>query len=214
MGDRGHVTMATTNGGVEPVVPAPHGGDQERSIIDAASRLMARWGVTKTTVGDIAQEAGCSRATVYRAFPGGKQQIMSTLGHDELHGYFDEAAALVDGEDDLEDALVLLVTAAAQGLADHEGFQFMLAHEPGLVLPYLGFSRIDRLYQLVGEELGPHFERFVGERAVSVVEFAARIVLSYVFQPTPSVDLTDPRTTRTIIRRYVLPAFTTIAVPA
>ena len=182
-------------------------------------RLMARWGVTKTTVGDIAGEAGCSRATVYRAFPGGKQQVMTALGRHELSGYFDEAAASVDGEDDLEAALVLLMTAAAQGLADHEGFQFMLAHEPGLVLPYLGFSRIDRLYQLVGDRLGPHFVRFVGDDAVRVVELAARIVLSYVFQPSPTVDLTDPRTTRNIVQRHVIPAFTsfatnTVAVPA
>ena len=106
------------------------------------------------------------------------------------------------------------MTAAAQGLAAHDGFQFMLAHEPGLVLPYLGFSRIDRLYHLVGDRLGPHFERFAGDRAVRVVELAARIVLSYVFQPSPTVDLTDPRITRTIVQRHVLPAFTTIAVPA
>jgi AcrR family transcriptional regulator len=211
--------MATTNGGAEPVAPAPHGGEQERAIIDAAGRLMARWGVTKTTVGDIAVEAGCSRATVYRAFPGGKQQIMTALGRDELNGYFAEAAACVDGEDDLEDALVLLMTAAARGLADHAGFQFMLAHEPGLVLPYLGFSRIDRLYHLVGDQLGPHFVRFVGDDAVRIVELSARIVLSYAFQPSPTVDLTDQLTTRSIVQRHVLPAFTAVsstrlAVPA
>ena len=215
MGDRGHIiTMATTNGGAEPVFPAPHGGDQELPIIDAAGRLMARWGVTKTTVGDIAREAGCSRATVYRTYPGGKQQIMSILGRNELNGYFGEAAALIDAEDDFEEAMVRLVTVAAQGLADHEGFQFMLVHEPGLVLPYLGFSRIDRLYRLVGDQLGPHFERFVGDQAVHVVELLARIVLSYVFQPSPTVDLTDPDNTRTIVRRHVLPAFATVAVPA
>ncbi len=169
---------------------------------------MARWGVTKTTVADIATEAGCSRATVYRAFPGGKQQIMRAVGRAELDGFFDDLADQVDGADDLEQALVDLLTAAARTLADHEGFQFMLEHEPGLVLPYLGFHRIDRLYRLASRRLSPHFERFVGDRAPWTVEWAARVALSYVFQPTPTVDLSDPSDVRHLVRSYLLPGLT------
>lgn len=219
MGDRGITAISiVTTGGTEPETPAPYGGELELTIIRAAGRLMGRWGVTKTTVGDIAVEAGCSRATVYRAFPGGKHEIMTALGRSELGYFFDAAGAMIDGEADLEDALVLLMSTAAKGLAEHEGFQFMLVHEPGLVLPYLGFSRIDRLYRLVSERIAPHLERFVGDRSGRVVEYAARIVLSYAFQPSPTVDLADPEVTRAVVRRHILPAFTTthttIAVPA
>lgn len=37
-------------------------------ILDAAARCFARRGVSGTTVGDVATEAGCSRPTIYRYF--------------------------------------------------------------------------------------------------------------------------------------------------
>lgn len=159
----------------------------ERSLIDAAGSLMARWGVTKTTVADLAREAGCSRATVYRVFPGGKRQIMAIYALTELDAFFTEARARVAAAEALDDALVALITTATQGLGGHAGFQFMLSHEPGLVLPYLGFSQIDRLYRLVADALAPGFERFTGSRATALLEMATRITLSHVFQPSAQV---------------------------
>ena len=38
--------------------------------LDAALACVARVGVAKTTLDDVAKEAGCARATVYRCFPG------------------------------------------------------------------------------------------------------------------------------------------------
>lgn len=208
MGNRGRFASATTTGGVEPATPAPHSGDLDASVIRAAGTLMARWGVTKTTVADIATEAGCSRATVYHAFPGGKQEILRALGRAELDLFFDDLVERVDVADDLEHALVDLLTSAARTLEDHEGFQFMLEHEPGLVLPYLGFHRIDRLYRLARRRLSPHFERFVGDRAPWAVEWTTRVALSYVFQPSPALDLTDPTDARHLVRSYLLPGLT------
>src|SRR5882757_3039047 len=39
-------------------------------VVDAALRAIARFGLTKLTVDDVAREAGISRATLYRYFPG------------------------------------------------------------------------------------------------------------------------------------------------
>jgi AcrR family transcriptional regulator len=41
-------------------------------VVDAALRCLAREGLRGTTVDDIASDAGVSRATLYRAFPGGR----------------------------------------------------------------------------------------------------------------------------------------------
>jgi AraC-like DNA-binding protein len=49
---------------------SPHSPHRVR-IIDATLACLARHGTAKTTVDDIARQAGVSRATVYRAFPGG-----------------------------------------------------------------------------------------------------------------------------------------------
>lgn len=169
---------------------------------------MARWGVSKTTVADIAAAAGCSRATVYRTFPGGKQQIVESIGRAELDTFFDLLADRIAAHDNLEDALVDVIATAVQVLDAHEAFQLMLEQEPGLVLPFLGFNRIDRLYDLVRQRLAPQLEPYIGARADWAIEWAARVALSYVFQPSPSLDLSDPSDVRRLVRSYLLPGLT------
>ncbi len=44
-------------------------------IVDAARAMFMRYGYSKTTMSDIAQEAGVARQTVYNAFPG-KDEIL------------------------------------------------------------------------------------------------------------------------------------------
>src|SRR3954469_3232631 len=39
-------------------------------VVEGALRAIARYGLTKLTVDDVAREAGISRATLYRYFPG------------------------------------------------------------------------------------------------------------------------------------------------
>ncbi len=59
-------------------------GASDERIVDGALRCIARWGLAKTTVEDVAREAGCSRATLYRAFPGGKDAILAAVAAAEL----------------------------------------------------------------------------------------------------------------------------------
>ena len=73
-----------------PVLHAgiPVAGSPEERIIDATLRCIARWGVGKTTLDDAAREAGCSRATVYRLFPGGKDGLLDAVCRAELARFF------------------------------------------------------------------------------------------------------------------------------
>ena len=205
MGDRGRAILKSTTGDAEPVLPAPHGGDLDLQIIDATRRLIARWGIAKTTVADIAQEAGCSRATIYRAFAGGRQELLGAVGRADLDVFFEDLAQLVDQSPDLESAIEAVIVYSTVTLGAHEGFQFMLVHEPGMVLPFLGFHRIDRLYRTIRDQLGPHLERFAGDGAGWAVEWAARITLSFIFQPSSAVDLTDPDTVHRLVQTRLLP---------
>ena len=47
----------------------------EVRVLDAAKLCCERWGLAKVTIDDIATEAGVSRATLYRLFPGGKDVL-------------------------------------------------------------------------------------------------------------------------------------------
>jgi len=43
--------------------------DRNQKLVDAAAAVFSRYGIGKTTMNDIAQEAGVSRQTLYNAFP-------------------------------------------------------------------------------------------------------------------------------------------------
>src|SRR3954463_9096862 len=112
-------------GGDHPTTP-------EQRVVAAATRCIARWGLAKTTLDDVATEAGCSRATVYRLFPGGKERLLEAV---VLHETARFAAGLNDalsGAADLEDLLVAGVGFAARDLEQHDALQFLLSYEPEL----------------------------------------------------------------------------------
>ena len=51
----------------------------ESRVLDAARRCVDRWGLGKLTIDDVATEAGVSRATLYRLFPGGMDVLFDAL---------------------------------------------------------------------------------------------------------------------------------------
>src|ERR1043166_6867507 len=52
---------------IEPISSSP---EVTAKVVDGALRAIARFGLAKLTVDDVAREAGISRATLYRYFPG------------------------------------------------------------------------------------------------------------------------------------------------
>ncbi len=192
-----------------PSLPAASTAELEARILDAALVAVARWGVTKTTVADVAKLAGCSRASIYRTFPGGKDHLFAALGSRELTAFFRRTGSLVDATDSLADALVVGLVEAARFVAGHEALQYVLEHEPDVVLPVLGFKQVDRLYRAAGIFARPHLERFVGpDDAAWAAEWTGRMVLSYLFTPSPGVDLTDAADASRLVEQFLLPAFT------
>lgn len=177
-------------------------------ILDGALVLVARWGVGKTSLADVAKEAGCSRATVYRAFPGGKQHLFQALGLRELEAYVEAILDAIDTADDLADALTRGLVVATRLLHDHDAAQFILEHEPGLLLPFLGFNQVDLVYRHTAGRIGPHLERFVAaDRAAWAAEWAARLFITYLFNPLEDLDLADVVSARGLVTRFLLPAF-------
>ncbi len=193
-----------------PGAPLAPTTELERRILDATLRLVARWGVAKTTMADVCAEAGCSRATVYRAFPGGKSDLFARLGRDELDRFFSHLTDAVDAAPTFEDALIDLVTEGALRLAHHDALQFLLVHEPGLVLPFLGFHQVDRLYSAIAKRIGPHLCRFsIAEKdAAWAAEWSTRVVLSFLFEPTATADRDRVVLAERLVRAFLLPALT------
>src|ERR1700730_16821569 len=107
---------------------------QRVRLADAALRCFARQGVAKTTLDDVARAAGCSRATVYRVFPGGKDGVLGAVVDTEVARFFSALAVRMGEATDLEDVLVAGMTEAATRVSRHRALQYLLAQEPERVL--------------------------------------------------------------------------------
>ncbi len=182
---------------------------QER-VLDAALDLVARWGLTKTTLGDVARTAGTSRATLYRAFPGGRDQLVDLLGQREVARFLEVVAEAFDAAPDLTAALADGLHAAATHLEGHAPARFVLEHEPELAIPVLGFAQMDRLLRVTRLVLGPHLVVHLdpghADRAGWAVEWIARMFLSGLVTSTSAFDLTDADVCRRLVDRYIVPA--------
>lgn len=182
----------------------------ERNLVAAAVRCVARWGLTKTSLEDIAHEAGVSRATVYRVFPGGKDRLVETVLHHEVGRLFHQAEAEARSAATLEDLLCVGLRVALHELTEHAALRYLVLHEPGALVPHLAFHRLGPLLAEVAELSRPHLGRFLAPDEVRpAAELVTRLALSFAFQPSPAVlDPRDPQSIRRMVRTYVLPALT------
>ena len=85
-------------------------------IVAGAARAAMCSSLQKMTVGDIAASAGISRATIYRHFAGGRDEIVSALVKSEFQRFLSHVAREAEQADSLEEMLVRgLMTARALG---------------------------------------------------------------------------------------------------
>jgi AcrR family transcriptional regulator len=187
--------------------PVPAGALEDR-LVAAMLECIGRWGVTKTTADDIARAAGVSRATLYRAFPGGKDVAFEALLRHELQRFFDLVEGRFRDADTLEDLLVVGAVEAAGFLFGHDALGYLLRHEPNRVIP--GYGSLQGGLAIATGFLTPHLARFVADERLAHegAELVVRLLLSYAVDPSPSVDLTDPVSVRRFVRTFITPALT------
>lgn len=174
-------------------------------ILDAGNECVARWGVAKTTLDDIARAAGCSRATVYRTFPGGKEPLLHALLVREVASFFAGVDVRLSEADDLETALAVGVGESLARLQGHQALQFLLQHEPEPVVPARG-STMHRVIRDGGAFAAGHLQRWMPpEAAEEAGEWVVRQILCYVSAPDQRVQPEDPETVRRFVRTFVLP---------
>lgn len=182
----------------------------DQRILDATLRCIGRWGVAKTTLDDVAREAGCSRATVYRAVPGGKEGLLEAVVAHELDGFFSQLGGRLEHAATLEDALVQGMAFASQWLANHAPLQFLLAYEPETVLPHIAFRRMNDVLAVSAAFVAPYLARWLpADDALRAAEWGVRIVLSYTSCPADDVDLADEASARRLVQTFVLPGLVT-----
>jgi AcrR family transcriptional regulator len=192
--------------GSHPQAARPEPPEIEARLLSAALRCVARAGVAGTSLEEVAEEAGCSRATAYRAFPGGKEALLRALARTEVDAAFAAVAKAVDGAGGLEDALVAALVVAARTVLAHPAVRFLCEHEPEVLTARLGFRGLDEALAEVRRRGGALFGRFLGAaEGADVAEWLYRILVSYLACPADGVDLADEASAIRLVRRYVLP---------
>jgi AcrR family transcriptional regulator len=179
--------------------------DARSRILAATVECLGRYGIAKTTVDDAARAAGVARATVYRHFPDGKEQLIAESITWAVGQFFAELAMAVDGAEDfatlMEDALV----HAHRAVEEHVVLQKVLETEPERLLPQLTQSApqvqaVLRGYlaeRLAGERLRP------GVDPGDAADFLARMGLSFILAGG-RWDLTDRDQVRRLVREELL----------
>lgn len=180
----------------------------EDRVLDAGSRCIARWGVAKTTLDDVAREAACSRATIYRIFPGGRDALLRRLVQREAATFFGELDTLLLTADSLEALVEEGMSAATARLAAHPVLQYALRHESA-VLPSWQSSELALAHQAAAAWLADHLARFLApDRTDVTADWLVRVVFALVQCPSPHFDPTDPDTVTRLARTFVLPGLT------
>jgi AcrR family transcriptional regulator len=188
--------------------------DLRGDILAATMRCLARWGLSKTTLDDIAREAGCSRATVYRLFPGGKDYLLRHLVADEVAHFFSSISDRLDGAVDIEDLLMEGLTEALRQLRDHPALGFLLEHEPATVLPHPASRAMAHVVASAGAFLEPHLGRWLEPpHAGQAADWIVRLALSYAMVPPDPARPDDRFGVRAMVEDLLAPAVRRLATP-
>jgi AcrR family transcriptional regulator len=188
-------------------VPRP-GSDKtavRQRILVATYDCVARWGLSKTTVEDAARESGLSRATVYRYFPGGRDELISAVVGWQYAEFFLRLYEEVRDAESLEEVIERGLAFAHRAIREHEVLQRILVTEPDLLLPQLSVESAGT-ENMIAAFLVPYLERHRLAPGVSVPEaadFLARMVLSYIAAPG-RWDLDDPAAVARLVRAELL----------
>jgi AcrR family transcriptional regulator len=181
--------------------------------VDASLRCIARCGLTKTTVDDVAREAGISRATLYRLFPGGKDAVVRAVVETGTARLFSDIGAAMGGATDVETLLVAGIVGAARHLRSLDALGYLVRNEPGTILPHLAFGGLDRILDAACRFTVPFLGRWLEpEEAARAAEWAARIVVSYLVCKDERVDLTDEPDVVHLVSTFVMPGIQALRI--
>lgn len=181
------------------------GASTRERILAAAVRCAVNNGVRRFSLEDVASEADLSRATIYRQFPGGRDQLVQEAATWEVARFWRRVAEGVESGATLEDRLTVGIVTGAEmirrspimaNLAEEEVAELATALRPSeplvheVIRSYLR-DLLDR--EAVAGRLRP------GVDLAEAADYLARMVLSVLSAPVGR-DLTDANAVRELVR--------------
>lgn len=179
-------------------------------ILEAAEACFARYGFQKTSMEDIAREAGLSRRSVYRHFPD-KAALFNEVAAARTRIFLDEImrrTAVLDGLSAQIEEVARLTNrfiredpiSAALRRADPDSLARMVSTEAREMLG-MAMEAIVPLIETARERGEVRADLDVMRSA----EWIARMVFSLSATPGVTFDIADPEQTAAFIREFLLP---------
>ncbi|MEV4056574.1 TetR/AcrR family transcriptional regulator [Amycolatopsis sp. NPDC049688] len=187
----------------------PPGTEDEarRRIVEAATACLDRAGLAKTSLSDVAAEAGVTRQTVYRYFPGLKDilRAVALAGVEEFAGRMERHLAAFGSAEEAAVESVVFAVRAIPG-EPHMGLLLQAGEADfftdGVVSP-LAFSYGARILRNVPVDWAAAGVTTEAELR-GLAELLMRLFLSFLQYPS-TPPLTDDEL-RTLVRRWIGPA--------
>jgi len=170
-------------------------------ILDATFDAVRDFGISRTTVEDVAQRAGLSRQTVYRYFPS-KDHLILALVLREEEQFIDGTRRAFASDDGLETAFVRAITFCLEYAHEHPLLDRLLATDQETFLPYLttrGLPVIVRAREALMELVVERRPRAEAEFMRSLLDAAIRATLSYILTPSEQPPTTVARAMASIL---------------
>ena len=159
-------------------------------ILDAAGRCFSRTGVTATSIGDIAREAGCSRPTIYRYFDD-RDTLRQAFVHREARRLGADIAVAVRSVRSPRQRLVTAVLTAVRGVRANPTLAAWFTDDNASIASDLAQS------SAVIEAMAASF---VEDADRETAQWLVRVVLSLLTLPGE-----DESAERRLLERFVAP---------
>ncbi len=166
-------------------------------------------GLAATSIEDIARAASVGRATIYRHFPGGREQVLTETITWEVGRFFGGLEAAIADAPDLASRLDSAFVAGNRALRDHALLHRLLRTEPEAILTDLAVAT-DLVLGLVVAYIADELEREIVEGRVrldldvpAAADHLGRLFLSYLGTPG-EWDLADPVQRAELVRTRFL----------
>lgn len=195
---------------VSRLLDAPPTDPATNEILDAALEVLASQGIRKTTIEDVARQAGVDRVTVYRRL-GTKNDVVGAVLAREAQRVFEGAAASASRATDIEERVALVFTGLVRDLRGHTLFNKIIAMEPDTALAKVttGAAGLVQLaVHFATTSLLDDFESSDPEDLAARVEVVARLIHSLFLTPDAVVELRTRAQLMEFARRYVVPIIT------
>lgn len=192
---------------LDPLEGEPADSNRRRLVAATIESLGEDMTLSEISLDAVAGRAGMSRATVYRAFPGGRAELLRTAVGAEVAVFWRGLAAALAEETTLSGRLIHGLMDGTRRLREHALLQRLVVQEAADLARLL--DQVDgEMFQLIRAYLADLLDRFADQVDESVdrdeaAGYLAMMLVSFLGSPGRH-DLTDEAAVTELVRTQLL----------